>query len=160
MNPKATVIIPVYNMEKYLRECLDSVVEQSFRDIEIICFNDASTDNSLSILEEYAAKDSRIEVIDSKVNIKQGGGRNAGIRKASTDYVIFVDADDKISPSLVDTLYNTMLETKADIVISELYNWRSNETPGSFPAHQERNYTELTKYQSVMRGGVYYRNTI
>lgn len=73
MNPKVSVIVPIYNQEKYLRECLDSLVNQTFKDIEIICFNDASTDSSLSILQEYAAIDPRIQLIDSQVNIKQGG---------------------------------------------------------------------------------------
>lgn len=73
MNPKVAVIVPVYNQEKYLRKCLDSLINQTFQDIEIICFNDASTDSSLAILQEYAAKDSRMQVIDSQTNIKQGG---------------------------------------------------------------------------------------
>ena len=84
MNAKVAIIVPVYNQEKYLRKCLDSLINQTFSDIEIICFNDASTDSSLSILQEYAAKDKRLQIINSKINIKQGGGRNAGIRKSPT----------------------------------------------------------------------------
>ena len=64
--PKVSVIIPVYNVEKYLRECLDSVVNQTLKDIEIICVNDGSTDNSLQILEEYASQDSRIKIINNE----------------------------------------------------------------------------------------------
>lgn len=72
MDAKVAIIVPVYNMEKYLRQSLDSLINQTFKDIEIICFNDASTDGSLAILQEYAAKDKRVQIVDSEVNIKQG----------------------------------------------------------------------------------------
>ena len=77
-NPKVSVIIPVYNVEKYLRECLDSVIKQSLKEIEIICVNDGSTDSSLEILNEYAAKDSRVKVL-SQMKTNAGAARNAGI---------------------------------------------------------------------------------
>lgn len=153
MRPKVTVIVPVYNMEKYLNECLDSLINQTLKDIEIICFNDASKDSSLSILKEYASRDERVKIIDSKVNIKQGGGRNEGIRQSSADYLLFVDADDKADPNLVEKLYNTMIETKADIVVSELYNWRPSEGFASRPAIEAGAHTYLTKQQAVSRGG-------
>ena len=73
MTPKVSIIVPVYNVEKYLSQCLDSLTNQTFQDIEIICFNDASTDNSLEILKNYASKDNRIQIIDSQTNIRQGG---------------------------------------------------------------------------------------
>ena len=73
MSPKVSIIVPCYNVEQYLRECLDSLVNQTMKDIEIICFNDASTDNTLSILNEYGANDPRVQIIDSQINIKQGG---------------------------------------------------------------------------------------
>lgn len=116
MSPKVAIIVPVYNQEKYLRKCLDSLVNQTFRDIEIICFNDASTDSSLSILKEYAAKDSRITLIDNKINIKQGGGRNAGIRKSTAPYIMFVDSDDWVEKNFVEKYYTKVIETEADIV--------------------------------------------
>ncbi len=73
-NPLVSIIVPVYNVEKYLRECLDSLIAQTYRNIEIVCFNDASTDNSLKILNEYANNDCRIKIINSLTNVKQGGG--------------------------------------------------------------------------------------
>ena len=76
--PNVSIIVPVYNTSKYLRKCMDSLVNQTYRDIEIIAFNDASTDDSLSILKEYAAKDSRVKVIDSPINVKQGGVETTG----------------------------------------------------------------------------------
>lgn len=121
MEPKVAVIVPVYNMERYLRECLDSLVGQTFRDIEIICFNDASTDSSIDILREYAARDERFVIIDSPVNIKQGGGRNAGIRAARAPYIMFVDPDDWVEPDFVEKYYTKAVETGADIVTGD-YN--------------------------------------
>lgn len=73
-NPLISIIVPIYNVEKYLSKCLDSLVNQTYKNIEIVCFNDASTDNSLRILEDYAQKDDRIKVINSLTNVKQGGG--------------------------------------------------------------------------------------
>lgn len=98
MIPKISVIIPVYNVEKWLRECLDSVCGQSLREIEIICVNDGSTDNSLEILKEYAEKDRRIVIID-KNNEGVGAARNDGIRAAKGEYVAFMDPDDKYPDS-------------------------------------------------------------
>ena len=88
-----SVIIPVYNMEKYLRECLDSVVSQTMKNIEIICINDGSTDNSLSILKEYAAKDSRFVIIDQK-NKGVAAARNIGMSASTSEFVCFIDPDD------------------------------------------------------------------
>lgn len=72
-NPLISIIVPVYNVEKYLRDCLDSLINQTYQNIEIICFNDASTDKSLEILQEYSTDDNRIKVINSLINVKQGG---------------------------------------------------------------------------------------
>lgn len=121
MEPKVAIIVPVFNMKRYLSECLDSLVGQTFRDIEIICFNDASTDSSIDILREYAARDERFVIIDSPVNIKQGGGRNAGIRAARAPYIMFVDPDDWVEPDFVEKYYTKAIETGADIVTGD-YN--------------------------------------
>ena len=92
-NPKISLIIPVYNVEKFLRECLDSVVNQTMRDIEIICINDGSTDGSLDILKKYAAKDDRIIVIN-QTNGWLSAARNSGLKIARGEYIQFVDSDD------------------------------------------------------------------
>lgn len=94
--PLISVIVPVYNVEKYLAECLDSVIGQTYRNLEIIAVNDGSTDDSLNILNGYAAKDGRIIVI-SKDNGGLSSARNAGLNKASGEYVAFVDSDDYIA---------------------------------------------------------------
>ncbi|MDR2067263.1 MAG: glycosyltransferase family 2 protein [Endomicrobium sp.] len=103
--PLISVIIPVYNTESYLRECLDSVVNQTFKGIEIICVNDGSPDNSKSILEEYAKKDNRIHLIDQK---NQGvvTARNNGIEVAKGKYIYCLDSDDKIAINALEILYN------------------------------------------------------
>ena len=121
MNPKVSIIVPIYNVAEYLPQCLDSLINQTFSDIEIICFNDASTDNSLKILNDYAKSDSRIRVIDSPINIRQGGGRNRGIMLAASDYIMFVDSDDWVSSKFVELSYNAIIKTDADIVTADYY---------------------------------------
>ena len=92
--PAVSIVIPVFNVEKYIGKCLDSLISQTLHNIEIICVNDCSTDKSLDILRDYEAKDNRIVVIDLPRNIKQGGARNAGIKKARAPFLGFVDSDD------------------------------------------------------------------
>ena len=91
--PKVSVIIPVYNVENYLRQCLDSVVNQTLKEIEIICVDDGSTDDSFDILQEYAEKDARIKVVKQK-NQGVGFSRNKGIKLANGEFVCFLDSDD------------------------------------------------------------------
>ena len=90
-----SIIVPVYNVEKYLAECLDSLINQTYQYIEIICVNDGSVDNSKSILEEYASKDYRIKIINQN-NQGLSAARNPGMREASGKYIMFVDSDDWI----------------------------------------------------------------
>lgn len=114
--PKVSVIIPVYNTEKYLRQCLDSVVNQTLRDIEIICVDDGSTDSSLHILREYAQKDSRVKVLCQQ-NQYAGVARNNGMAAASGEYYVFLDADDFFEPELLELEYNRCLSVNADVCI-------------------------------------------
>ena len=116
-NPKISVILPVYNVENYLSECLDSIVNQTLKDIEIICLNDGSTDNSLSILKEYASKDSRIKIID-KENEGQGYARKVGLDIAKGKYILFCDSDDYYAElTAFEELYNYIEKAKVDVVI-------------------------------------------
>lgn len=115
--PLVSIIIPVYNTEKYLRQCLDSVVDQTLKDIEIICVNDGSTDNSLNILKEYKEKDNRIKVF----NVENHGvsyARNLGLNHVSGEYVVFIDSDDYVNDVFIEELYNNELETFSDLVFS------------------------------------------
>ena len=113
---KVSVIIPVYNVEEYLKECLDSVINQTLKEIEIICIDDCSTDSSYSILEEYAKKDSRIVLIKNKENMGVGYNRNIGIKEAKGEYIGFIDSDDYISEDYYENLYNTAKKYNSDVV--------------------------------------------
>ncbi len=117
---KVSVIIPVYNVEQYLRQCLDSVVNQSLKDIEIICIDDGSTDNSGKILDEYAEHDSRIKVIH-KENEGYGKSMNRGIAMACGEYIGIVEPDDYIDLNMYEDLYNISQVRNAEIVKSNFY---------------------------------------
>ena len=116
MIPFVSVIIPVYNAEKYLRACLDSVVAQSLREIEIICVDDGSTDASAAILREYAARDPRVRVITQE-NRYAGAARNAGMKIARGDYLSFLDADDVFEPDMLRKMFLDAETRAADVVI-------------------------------------------
>lgn len=113
--PKISVIIPVYNVEKYLRRCLDSVVAQTFTDWEAVCVNDGSPDRSAQILEEYAERDPRFKIV-TKENGGLSDARNAGIAVASGDYINFLDSDDLIHPQTFEIAYALIQREQADIV--------------------------------------------
>ena len=113
--PKVSVIIPVYNVEPYLRRCLDSVIHQTLSDIEIICINDCSPDNSLAILQEYAAKDPRVKVIDFAENKGVSVARNTGMDAATGEYIGFVDSDDYVDLDFYEKLYARAKSTGADV---------------------------------------------
>ena len=116
-NPLVSVIIPVYDVEPYLRRCLDSVVNQTYKNLEIILVDDGSTDSSPEICDEYAGADSRIIVIH-KENGGQAEARNKGIEAATGEYITFVDADDYISSSYVNDLYKSMIIERCDIILN------------------------------------------
>jgi len=123
---KISVIIPVYNTEQYLPECLDSVLAQTFTDIEIICINDGSTDNSLKILQKYAKQDSRINVINQK-NSGVIVARNNAIATAKSEYIFPLDSDDIITPDCLEKLYTAITSGKGDIITSRvMYFGREN----------------------------------
>lgn len=102
---KISIIVPVYNTEKYLKKCLDSLINQTLKDIEIICINDGSPDNSLKILKEYEKKDKRIKIIDQE-NQGVSVARNNGIKIANGEYIGFVDSDDYVDLDFYEKLYN------------------------------------------------------
>lgn len=123
--PLVSIIVPVYNVENYLRQCLDSLLGQTLDRIEIICVDDCSPDNSSQILEEYKAKDNRVKIISLPENRRQGGARNAGILAACSEYIGFVDADDWVDVTMYERLYHEAIRTGADIVSSDYYEFRS-----------------------------------
>ncbi|MCK9181390.1 MAG: glycosyltransferase [Fibrobacteraceae bacterium] len=111
-----SVIVPVHNGESYLRQCLDSIVNQTLRDIEIICIDDGSTDGSLKILEEYQRKDSRIRVISEEAS-NAGHARNVGLKTAIGMFLSFLDCDDWFELDMLEVMYAQSLKTDADVVI-------------------------------------------
>lgn len=129
-NIKVSVIIPVYNVEKYLRKCLDSVCAQTLEDIEIICVNDCSPDDSIEILKEYASKDNRIKIIDFKENRGVAVARNEAIKIATGEYIGFVDSDDWIDLDFYEKLYKKAKEDNVDLVIGNLL--KNNQGKNSF----------------------------
>ena len=132
MNEKITVIVPVYNVEHYLDKCLDSLINQTYKNLEIIVINDGSTDNSGTICQEYAQKDNRIIYIE-KENGGQSEARNMGLDRMTGSYVTFVDSDDWVEPNYVEILYKKLLEYCADIAIGNYYSY--NEQEGIFYFH-------------------------
>lgn len=138
--PKVSIVVPTYNVEIYLRECLDSLVNQTLKDIEIICVNDGSTDSSLEILNEYASKDSRIKVI-SKVNTGYGHTMNVGIDAATGEYLGIVEPDDYVALDMYESLYKIAKEVKGEIVKADFYRFVNEKK------FVNRTYNQLTKYK-------------
>ena len=124
--PLISIIIPIYNCEKYLARCLDSVTNQTLKELEIICINDGSTDNSLNILNQYANTDSRINVI-SQENRKQGAARNKGLEIARGKYITFVDSDDWIDLDYCEKLYNSAEECNVNIAAASMVREKINK---------------------------------
>lgn len=115
MENKISVIVPVYNVEIYLHRCVDSIINQTYKNLEIILVNDGSRDGSGEICDDYISRDSRIKVIHKK-NEGSSCARNAGLDIATGDYISFVDSDDYINPSMLELMLNKMLEFNLDIV--------------------------------------------
>lgn len=132
MTEKITVIVPVYNVENYLEKCLDSLINQTYKNLEIIVINDGSTDNSGEICQEYAQKDNRIVYIE-KENGGQAEARNIGLDRMTGSYVTFVDSDDWVEVDYVETLYKKITEYQADIAVGNYYSF--NQTEGMYYFH-------------------------
>lgn len=113
--PKISIIIPVYNVEKRLPYCLDSLIQQTFTDFEAVCVNDGSSDNSLNVLTAYAQKDSRFKVI-SQENKGQAEARNTGLENATGEYICYLDSDDYFHPQYLEILYDYAVKHNADLV--------------------------------------------
>lgn len=145
MNPKISIIVPVYNIDKYLSNCLDSILDQTFTDFEVIAVNDGSTDQSGSICEAYATRDQRIKVVHKK----HGGvssSRNLGVEHAKGDYIGFVDGDDYIHAHMYHNLYERCMETESDISICKL----GREIDGKLINHIENPYMKVLNNEEAM----------
>lgn len=136
---KVSIIIPVYNTEQYLHKCLDSVINQTFEDIEIIVIDDASTDNSATIVKEYQKKDNRIVLVNVTCNGGLSNARNIGVKKSTSKYIAFVDSDDWIRKDYVEFLFNNIEKFKCDVFSGcfSIYNDRTSK-------YKIRKYSLLT----------------
>lgn len=114
--PLVSIIMPVHNAEAYLADSIGSALAQTYGNFELICFNDASVDRSLEMLRGYAAQDGRIRVIDSEVNVGPGGGRNRAIRAAKGQYLIYLDADDRLTPQALEKCVGAALHHDSEAV--------------------------------------------
>ena len=123
--PKISVIIPVYNVEKYLPACLDSVIRQSYTSLELILVDDGSSDRSLEICRSYAERDDRIRVI-RRDNGGASAARNTGLDHASGEYVSFVDSDDILFPDALEKLYQMVLREKTALAVGGILEWYKN----------------------------------
>lgn len=132
MNPLISIIVPTYNVEKYIRTCIESILDQTYRNIEVIIVNDGSTDQSLAVISDLICSHHNIKVINQK-NQGVSVARNTGIDAATGKYIAFVDADDKIKPDFVSSLYQIADKTGADIVRGSFRDFNGNIPKGWVP---------------------------
>ena len=133
MNELISVIVPIYNVEKYLERCLDSIIKQTYKNLDIILVDDGSIDNSTKICDEYVKKDSRIKVIH-----KENGGlsdaRNVGIDNSDGKYICFIDSDDYIELDMIENLYDGIVKNNANICCcGKLLEYEKNKLPINDP---------------------------
>ena len=126
MNPKVSIVVPMYGVEKYLEKCVNSLIHQTLKDIEIILVDDGSPDKCGEIAEQYAKNDARIKVIHQK-NAGLGPARNTGMEVAVGEYIGFVDSDDWVNETMFEHLYNAALKGNADIAVGGHCDWRDGE---------------------------------
>ncbi|WP_066633812.1 glycosyltransferase [Desulfolucanica intricata] len=151
VNPIISIVVPVYNVEQYLDRCVNSLINQTFKDIEIILVDDGSTDNSPKLCDEYARQDNRIKVIHKK-NGGLSDSRNMGIHYAKGEYILFVDSDDYIENDTCEKFANIVSEQEVDIVIGGAKKITSSEVKKMLPS------TSL--YNSVLSGSDYLKHEL
>ena len=143
-----SIIVPVYNTEEYLQKCLDSLTNQTLKNIEIICVNDGSTDNSLKILQDNAIKDDRIKIINQE-NKKQGAARNAGMQVATGEYIGFVDSDDWVDLDFYEKLYIAAKKHNFDIALGTNVRAKKNINKKRLNITEEKEYTTVQENPKV-----------
>lgn len=128
MSIRVSIVVPVYNSHATLPKCLDSLIAQTWQDLEIICVNDKSKDNSIDIIKEYQQKDSRVILVNHTENMNAGGARNSGIRTATGDYVCFCDNDDWMTPDAIEILVKASKNGEIDFVLPQWCQyWNENK---------------------------------
>ena len=151
MRPKISIIVPIYNVEKYLNRCIDSLLNQTIKEIEIIAVNDGSTDSSYRVIKEYEKKDQRIKVIN-KLNGGVSSARNLGINIATGEFIGFVDPDDWIDNCMYESMYNEAIEHGANIVMcSYIREFGSHSKEKIFNMPQKVHYSGNDIKDNIMR---------
>ncbi len=153
-NIEVSIIVPVYNAENYLEKCLNSLINQSLEDIEIICVDDQSTDASLSILDAYAKKDSRIKVF-SKKHGGAGAARNLGLINSKGKYILFADSDDWINLKSCEYLYKCAENKKTDIIMFKLINYDDK-----YDSFYEDDYYNILPLKDFFEGELFFHKNI
>lgn len=156
MNPVVTVIVPVYNLEKYIQKCIESLIGQTYRDTEIIVIDDGSSDNSPEILSELQGKHPKIKVITQE-NSGVCAARNKGIAESTGDYILFVDGDDYLDTDYIDRLVDTALRNDSDLVISGYTEEGSDKTQEVIPDSYVKDTDEMWAYRIMAAWGRLYR---
>lgn len=152
--PKVSILVPIYNVEKYLRQCLDSLINQTLKDIEIICINDGSTDACLDILQEYEKNDNRIRIIN-KINSGYGDSMNKGLNFATGEYIGVVESDDFVDTNMFEELYNIAKKNNCEIVKSDWFQYWTdknlNRKFGKIPRYKCNKIINAKKDKSLLR---------
>ncbi len=149
--PEVSIIVPVYNVEKYLVRCIESIVNQTFKNIELILINDGSIDNSKSICEKYLKEDNRIKLIN-KMNEGVSSARNIGIDEANGNYITFIDPDDYIEHDAIEYLYNLIKEYNADISCYKMKTFKNTNSTYS----EEDEKISLYKGENILKMQIKY----
>lgn len=147
---KVSIIIPIFNMEKYIEKSFASLVNQTLQDIEIICINDGSTDNSMNIIQKFANKDSRIKIIN-QTNQKQGAARNNGIKIATGEYIGFVDSDDWVDLDYFEKLYTAAKKYNSDLALATNVRIGNGKTKKRLQIIKEDFITDLQGKMDICR---------
>ncbi len=163
-SPKISILVPVYNVESYLPQCLDSLISQTLHDLEIICINDGSTDHSLAILQQYAARDRRIRIID-KPNSGYGDSMNQGLKKAQGEYIGILEPDDWIESDAFARLYQLTQPDRPDVVKANFFEEKGNQSrkvSEILPADADQlihpaNYPRVFRLAPAIWAGIYRR---
>lgn len=153
LKSKVTVVISVYNTEEYLAKCLDSIVNQTLREIEIIIVNDGSSDNGIDIIREFEEKDSRIVVFDTE-NRGVSHARNKGLLNAAGDYIIFVDSDDYLEHDMLKDLYNEITKTGSDMAVCNFRRVFDDRTETNFLSMPEQKVIKVPDDNFELVSGV------
>ena len=149
MTPEVTIIIPCYNVGKYLRQCLDSVLHQSYSNIQVVAINDASHDDSAMILDEYATRDSRLQVIHQQSNAGVSVARNIGMSKATTPFIMFLDGDDYLPEDAVINLLTLQQQSNADFVCANARQYSNEGQPGQIHFNMPKGRYLLNFHQKI-----------